>query len=213
MRLRLIAAAAVLTALPARGASPQLAPHAMDALTQLDVLPTASQLSEAFGQPIDATRDVVVQLARNADATVDLGVQLRAIHALPSFCPAAPAPCGVGEPAHDALVQLINAVQAAQTREDLLRLRSAIEALGATRSGLDSDVAELLPLLGAGSRDVRATTARALPNLCNAQAKAPLMMRYQQEPVAQVKQEILNAINALPPAGPCVMMAAAATTP
>jgi HEAT repeat protein len=199
MRLRLLAALALLCTLPARGDNPQLAPHALDALTQLDTLPSEAALSDALGLPPDQAVVPLAELARNADGTVDLGVQLRAIHALPAFCPPAPAVCGLP---HDTLIQIINAAQAPQhTREDVLRLRTAIEALGATRSGLDSDVAELLPLLRDDSRDVRATVARALPNLCNAQAAGPLMMRYHVEPVAQVQLEILSALDVLD--GPC----------
>ena len=195
MRLPWLPAAALLCTLPARGDTPQLAPHALDALTQLDELPSQTALADALGLPPDQAVVTVAQLARNADGTVDLGVQLRAIHALPAFCPPAPETCGLP---HDTLIDIINAASTpAQTREDVLRLRTAIEAIGATRSGLDSDVAELLPLLSNTSRDVRATVARALPNLCNAGATGPLMAAYHREAVPQVQLEILSALDVL----------------
>lgn len=199
MRLPWIAAAAVLCALPARGDPPQLAPQVLDALTQLDELPSQTSLTDVLGLLPDQAVVPLAQLARNADGTVDLGVQLRAIHALATFCPPAPATCGLP---HDTLIEVIHAASTpAQTPSDVLRLRTAIEAIGATRSGLDSDVDELLPLLVNTSRDVRATVARALPNLCNPQATGPLMVAYHREAVPQVQLEILSALDALD--GPC----------
>jgi hypothetical protein len=72
------------------------------------------------------------------DHTADLGIELRAIRALPAYCPE---PCGPGTPVHDGLIAFIDGFPAAQyTPQDLLRLRAAVEALGATRSMLASDV-------------------------------------------------------------------------
>ena len=110
--------------------------------------------------------------------------------ALPSYCPAAPAVCGPGSVAHDTLVALIDSYAAPRTPQDLLRLRAAVESLGATRSGLASDVDKLIPLLGNGSRDVRATVVRALRNVCNMQAIPPLSLRLQSETTDQVRRAI-----------------------
>jgi len=199
MKPGLVIAAALLCALPARGESPAPSAYAIDALTQIDGLPTAASLADAFA-PAPALDDLVV-LALNADRTVDVGVQLRAIHALPTFCPAGlanRAACGAGTVVHDTLIQIIDVQQRSQhAPQDVLALRAAVEALGATRSGLGSDVTELIPLLGDGSRDVRATVARALHDICNMQAKAPLQARYSMEPVLQVRLEISNAIQDL----------------
>jgi hypothetical protein len=199
MRLGLVAGAAMLCALPAHGESPVPSDRALDALTQLDVLPTAATLTDAFA-PNPALADLAA-LAINADRTVDLGVQLRAIHALPTFCPSGAvnrAACGDGTVIHDTLIKVIDDQQRSQHGpQDVLALRAAVEALGATRSGLGSDVVELLPLLGDGNRDVRATVARALHDICNIQAKAPLQARYSMEPVLQVRLEISNAIQDL----------------
>lgn len=199
MRLGLVAGAALLCALPAHGESPAPSDHVLNALTQIEVLPTAAALTDAFAP--DPALTELAALARNADRTVDVGVQLRAIHALPTFCPAGAAnraACGDGTVVHDTLIQIIDAQQRSEhTPQDVLTLRAAVEALGATRSGLDSDVVELLPLLGDGNRDVRATVARALHDICNMQAKAPLQARYSMEPVLQVRLEISNAIQDL----------------
>jgi HEAT repeat protein len=79
----------------------------------------------------------------------------------------------------------------------VLRLRAAVEALGATHSGLVTDVNKLLPLLDDPSRDVRATVVQALRNTCNAQAITPLSMHYQVEPTEQVKLAIYAALRDL----------------
>jgi len=73
-------------------------------------------------------------------------------------------------------------------------LRAAVESLGATRSGLASDVDKLIPLLGNGSRDVRATVVRALRNVCNMQAIPPLSLRLQSETTDQVRRAISAAL-------------------
>jgi glyceraldehyde-3-phosphate dehydrogenase/erythrose-4-phosphate dehydrogenase len=96
------------------------------------------------------------------------------------------------------LVALVVSEQAAQrTPQDLLRLRAAVEALGQTRTGLASDVDTLMPMMASTSRDLRATVVRALLNVCNMQALAPLNKSYTTERVAQVKAEIYAAIQDL----------------
>ena len=199
MRPGLLMSAALLCTLTAHGQTAGPSQHALNALTQIDALPTAPALTDAFA-PAPALDDLI-ELAVNADHTVDVGVQLRAIHALPTFCPSGPtarALCAQNLLVHDTLIQIIESDQRSQhTPQDTLRLRAAIEALGAMRSGLESDVSELVPLLGNGSRDVRATVARALHNICNMQAKGPLQIRYSMEPILQVRLEISSAIQDL----------------
>jgi len=199
MRLGWVATTALLCTLTAHGQIAAPSEHALNALTQIDALPAAAALTDAFA-PAPAFDDLI-QLALNSDHAGDLGVQLRAIHALPTFCPTEPTArvaCAQNTLVHDTLIQIIENDQLTQhTPQDTLCLRAAVEALGATRSGLESDVIELVPLLGNGNRDVRATVARALHNICNIQAKAPLQARYAIEPILQVRIEILSAIQDL----------------
>ena len=195
MRLGLIGCASLLCALPARGGEPELPASVVHALTPIDTQPTKSALNQVFTTPqlaLENLRSIAL------DRSLDLGIQLRAIRALPSYCPTVPEACGPGTPVHDTLIMLITSQQLVQhTPQDQLRLRAAIEALGATRSGLATDVGALMPLLSNGSRDVRATVVRALLNICNAEAIVPLSRSYSVEKVAQVKVEISAAIQDL----------------
>jgi HEAT repeat protein len=187
----LYACAVLLSALPAAGDNALLTVPVIAALTPIDSLPSKAALDDAFGAPtaLDKLRAVA------SDQTVDLGIELRAIRALPVYCPS---PCVPGTPVHDGLIALIDGFPAAQyTPQDLLRLRAAVEALGATRSTLASDVTELVPLLDHGSRDVRATVARALGSLCNNTALGPLNAHYAEERSLQVQVAITAALQAL----------------
>lgn len=198
MKLRLAACVAAVCSLPAYGDKTTLPPSVVDALSPIDTVPTRSALDGAFADSqgaLDSLRVIAL------DRSGDLGIQLRAIRALPSYCPAAPKSCGVDSPVHDALVSLVKTITAEapalQSPQDLLRLRAAVEALGQTRTGLYSDVETLMPLLGSGSRDLRATTARALLNVCNTQALGGLSKSYSTEPVPQVRVELSAAIQDL----------------
>jgi len=187
----LYACAVVLCALPAGADNALLTPPVVSALMSIDEVPSKAALDNAFGAAtaLDNLLNVAV------DRTVDLGIELRAIRALPAYCPA---PCGLGAAAHDGLTALIDGFSAAQgTPQDLLRLRAAVEALGATRSALATDVDELVPLLDHASRDVRATVARALGSLGNSAACAPLKAQDLHEPSLQVESAIHAAVQAL----------------
>lgn len=189
-----IALAVLLCALPAQGDLEHLPAAVVDALTQIDSAPSKSALNDMFPTPqaaLDNLRAIAV------DHTIDLGVELRAIRALPAYCPALPLLCG-GTPVHDTLVSLIDEyARSPRAPQDVLRMRAAVEALGATGSGLATDVDKLLPLLDDPSRDVRATVVRALRNICNGQAITPLSVRYQSEPTDQVKLAIYAALRDL----------------
>ncbi len=193
MRRGVHIAVVVLCALPARGDVTSLPPPVVDALTPIDTLPTKAQLNDAFGTvALDQRRAIAT------DANQDFGIQLRAIRALPSYCPTLPAKCLPGTPAHDTLIGVINGYAASpQAPRDLLRLRAAVEALGVARSGDSSDVQILVPLLGHASRDIRAATARALGNICNTLAESPLHTRYTTEPIDQVRLAISTALRDL----------------
>ncbi|HSR98233.1 MAG TPA: HEAT repeat domain-containing protein [Kofleriaceae bacterium] len=186
----LLAAAVLLCALPAAGALPDLPTEVADALTQIDSAPSRDTLNAMFPTP-QAALDKLRQVA--LDPT-DTGVQLRAIRALPAYCPS---PCA-NNPVRDTLLSLIdNYSRTMHGPQDIMRLRAAVEALGAMRSGLASDVTLLKPLLDDMSRDVRATAVRALRNICNQDAITPLSMHYQSETTEQVKHEIYDALRDL----------------
>jgi HEAT repeat protein len=196
MRPGLIACAVLICALPADGGTTAVAPAMVDVLMSIDTPPSQPALYDAFGAPPLLPDNRLLALA--SDPSLDLGVAIRAIRALPAYCPAAPQVCGAGTAAHDALVSLIQGYQSSQhTSQDLLRLRAAAEALGATHSGLASDVDELKPLLGDPSRDVRATVVRALRNICNSTAIPPLTTSLPSEPTMQVRLAIVAALHDL----------------
>ena len=187
----LYACAVVLCALPASGDNALLTAPVIAALTTIDEVPTQAALDRAFG--VTPALDSLLNIA--FDHTADLGIELRAIRALPAYCSA---PCGPGAPAHDGLIALIDGFPSAQyTPQDLLRLRAAVEALGATRSQLTTDVQKLAPLLDQASRDVRATVARALGSLGNSAACAPLKAHYPDEKSLQVQYAISAAVEVL----------------
>jgi hypothetical protein len=156
-------------------------------LTPIDSLPTTQQLDLAFpGQAL-------VELSAIAGAEGnDVGVRLRAIHALVNYCAA---PCAVGDTAHDTLASLVTTNANMISGSDVLVLRAAIEALGPLQ--VASDVSLLSPLLDHPSRDIRATTANALLALCNSNAIQPLRVRYSEETVEQVELAISQALRLL----------------
>jgi hypothetical protein len=191
MKRGVIVCAVLLCALPAQGDLTALPPAVEDALSQIDTPPQKSTLNEMFTTP-DAALENLRLIA--LDHSVEPGVGLRAIRALPTYCPSA---CGTTT-IHTTLVQLIDEYERSpHSPMDVLRLRAAVEALGVMRNGTSSDVAELSPLLGDPSRDVRATVAQALRNLCNAEAIEPLRARLQIEQVEQVRSALTAALRDL----------------
>lgn len=195
MRIALAGWAALLCTLPAHGGEIALPQSVVHALTPIDAQPTPAALNQVFENP-ELALENLKSIA--LDRSIDLGIQLRAIRALPSYCPPEPQPCGPGTMVHDTLIMLMKSQTLVQhTPQDQLRLRAAIEALGATRSKLAEDVNTLKPLLSNGSRDVRATVVRALLNICNTEAIDPLTRSYSLEQVAQVRAQISAAIQDL----------------
>jgi hypothetical protein len=186
----LLLAAVLLCAWPAAGALPDVPDEVVDALTQIDTAPSTDMLNGMFPTP-QAALDNLRQIA--LDAT-EFGVQLRAIRALPAYCPS---PC-TDSPVRDTLLSLIaNYSRTMHAPQDIMRLRAAVEALGATHSRLAADVTLIRPLLDDLSRDVRATAVRALRNICHQDAITPLSMHYQSEKTEQVKHEIYDALRDL----------------
>jgi hypothetical protein len=164
-----------------------------NALTPIDEIPTQSQLDLVFAGQALPNLSAIAQ-----DPTGDTGIRLRALHALPKYCVA---PCGDSDTAHLTLVGVVNATATARSGSDLLVLRAAVEALGPLR--VQTDLALLLPLLTHASRDIRATTALALRDLCNTAALTPLHTAEQQEPSAQVRFAVEDALRVLGTPGAC----------
>jgi hypothetical protein len=178
MTPRLLVIAALLCAVPATGGDIKPTPAQVDALTVVDPLPSPAAIDRAFASGPAPTPGLDAVVALAGDSTQDLGLQIRALRALPQYC--LPAGCA-GTAVHDALARIFDGYRAqleagARSPQDLLRLRAAMEALGATRSGLQSDV-DLLTLspvlLHYPSRDVQVTAVRALRNLCSPNLCSP----------------------------------------
>jgi hypothetical protein len=175
MRARPIVLAALLCAVPATGSGIDVTQAQIDALTVIDAPPSRDVIDLTFSSNPGLTPglDAVLRLA--IDNAQDFGLQIRAIRALPLYCPATPTDCA-RLPVHDALATIVGGFRDQLASGplaplDLLRLRAAMEALGATQSGLQSDV-ELLTkpppvLLQHPSRDVQVTAVHALRNLCS----------------------------------------------
>lgn len=170
---------------PARG-DHQFDDETLHVLAMIDRQPTVQELVRAFGP------DPTLPLIHVAtDPSRNFGMRLRAINALPQFCPA---PCA-GTLIHSALRGLL-AGPAADGR-DILLMRAALEALGESRSGDSSDVSVIVPYLSHSSRDLRAAAAYALRVMCNTQALSPLRARYEIETVDQVRVAISAAFREL----------------
>jgi hypothetical protein len=180
--------------LPARGDNSLLTTRTITALTSIDSVPSIAGLNDTFSSPEAALLDLQA-LAR--DPSIDPGIAIRAIRALPGYCPPAPQSCATGA-VHETLIRLITDFPATpQSGAPVLRLRAAVEALGMTRAVLDADVDLMLPLLKHHSRDVRATVVRALRTSCNAKATAALKTLGVNEPTMQVQFAILSALRDL----------------
>ena len=190
-----IAALLLLCALPARGQSVALAPQILYALTSIDALPSKADLEAVLANP---PNELAMLRGYATGSGYDFGVRLRAIRAIPHFCADRPAEC------HAAILAVLDGVDASDgsAGQKLLRRRAAIEALGAARAGDPGDVARLVGFLGDGSRDLRVAAARALRDLCDPAAIAPLRQRRDVEQVAQVRHALDEALAVLAECGP-----------
>jgi len=177
MMPRLLVVAALLCAVPATGGDISPTPAQVEALTVVDAPPSPAAIDRAFASGPGPMRGLDAVVALAGDPMQDLGVQIRALRALPQYC----LPSCAGTAVHDTLARLVAGYRdqlaiAALSPQDMLRLRAAIEALGATRSGLQADV-DLLTLspvlLHHPSRDVQVTAVRALRNLCSPDLCSP----------------------------------------
>jgi HEAT repeat protein len=183
----------LLCALPALSEETQLSSDILHTMTPIDTVPTKADISNIFPQ------NTATQLAGIAqDGNVDFGVRLRAIRALPQFCPT---PCAGAIP-HQTLVSLLSAVTPSEQQgSSILLTRAIIEALGVAKSGDSADVSRLTPFLDNSSRDIRAAAAFALRDLCNQAAVTPLRNRYNVEMgpngIPQVRLAISDALRDL----------------
>lgn len=184
-RAILPAFAIALCALPARGNQLVLDDELLHTLTQIDAVPTKESLQNVLSpNPLDRLQAIA------RDAGVDFGARLRAIRAIPHFCPS--------PGCRGAILDVLGSVDhESNTGRRLLLLRATIEALGVARTGDPDDVSLLVPYLDHASRDIRAATARALRDMCNTQAIVPLRSRYEHEQVGQVRLAISTALRDL----------------
>lgn len=166
---------------------------ALNTLTAIDMVPTKQQINRAFDNDEQKARDSLATIATDPDPQ-NVAVRLRAIHALAKYC-GTPTACTASDVAHQSIASVITANKTATTGSPVLVLRAAIETLGTMK--VAADVSTLVPLLNHPSRDIRAATARALRDLCNAQAITPLRARYSAETTDQVKLAISEALRIL----------------
>ncbi|HTL32593.1 MAG TPA: hypothetical protein VL326_05695 [Kofleriaceae bacterium] len=174
-----------------------LAPKATNTLTTIDSVPTRQQIDEAFSDSSQTPLQNLASLATDPQNATDVGIRLRAIHALAKYC--ASTPCVDSDVAHQSLKTVIQDNAHEITGSKVLLLRAGIETLGAMRLSSDSDFLVVqMSLLDHPSRDIRAATARALSDICNgASAITPLRVRYSHELTEQVKLAISEALRIL----------------
>jgi HEAT repeat protein len=193
-----LAAAAGLCALPAHGdGGPSL--DIIHMLTPIDSVPTKEALTSVLQSP---NNEVTVLRDFALDRTLDFGMRLRAVRALPHFCPDPPTPQPTA--CHQAILAVLNSIDTGTDSpgQKILRRRAAIEALGAARSGLPEDVTLLADFLDDSSRDIRVAAARALRDICDPAAIEPLRrQRDAQNEVPQVVHAIEEALAALQQCG------------
>jgi HEAT repeat protein len=181
---------AALCALPAaRGDSVQLTTTVLHAMTPIGSTPSKKDIESIF--PTNAV-DELTEIAHSN--SVDFGVRLRAIRALPEFC----LPNCAGSIPYQSLTSLLaTIVSNPQEGTSILLVRATIEAIGIAKSGLSEDVGLLAGYLTSTSRDVRATTAYALRDLCQPSAIPNLRAQYNVEAVMQVRLAISTALRDL----------------
>jgi hypothetical protein len=175
--------ALVLAAMPARGSEPTLLEQ--HTLSPIDSLPRSE----------DVTSLTLTRLSELATGASDLGIQLRAIRALPTFCvPDCLRVGGVEHPAHATTLAVIGQTAGLTDGRSILKRRAGIETLGLIRSNESSDVDLLVALLDDASRDIRATVATTLLRMCAQSASPALRARSLVEQVPQVKFALTRAV-------------------
>lgn len=197
-----------LCALPARGAQPLLPSQILYALTSIDTAPTRQDLEVILASP---TNEISMLQQYALGSSFDFGMRLRAIRAMPQFCPQQLSECRA------AILSVLDDIDTAggSPGQKILRRRAAIEALGAARTGnpasticpcssVPADRDRLAAFLNDGSRDIRVAAARALRDLCDPAAMQDLQNHARTWPqeVEQVTQAIHEALSVLSQCGP-----------
>ncbi len=177
-----LAAAAGLTATVSAGKSQLVAsPALIEALSGVDFLPPADDLTAMVGGDLQVLVDL-------AESDVDPGVRIRAYRSLGLLD---------SDLTRSALAASVEKRKTATAGTELLILIASVEGLGQI-GGADA-VRALVPLLDAPARDLRAATARALGATAAPGACAPLRARQSQEASSQVRLAIDAAIAAVCP--------------
>ena len=167
-------------------AQPEASPASSeDLLGAIDFTPSRDDLDAAMPSAPD-------ELITLATGDGDVGRRLRAIRALTQY---------PGDPAHTALLAVLDEVEDATAGPDALVLRAAIEALGVIGTSQDVDrIAFFLDAEGAtpyDGRDIRWSAAMALGAIHAGTAVAPLRARQSVEQTEQVKFAITEALRAI----------------
>ena len=174
-----------------------LSPDVQNTLTTIDEVPTQAQVTSAFGSGSDAATMGLIAIAQDT-STTNIGVRLRAIRALANFCPpisVTDSHCDPLSQTHQTLLGLLGANGTSSVGADIMTLRAALEALGELKIG--DDYLDIQAQLDNPSRDVRATAALALRDLCDTRATTALRTRLQHEATAQVQLAISSALRVL----------------
>ncbi|HEY4238434.1 MAG TPA: HEAT repeat domain-containing protein [Kofleriaceae bacterium] len=175
----------------------------IEALTPVDATPDLTAIDSLFRDGGGAMLNLI---AAATDPQGDVGVAIRAIRTLPAYCanqldPSVSEACATNSEPHDTLAGVVTTYRDDHSMAGLMKLRSAIEAIGLTRSSDPNDVALLEPLTQHDSRDIRAAAATALGNVCNTSAQSWLQQRVSQEQSLQVQASLAIAIRKLQACG------------
>ena len=165
------------------GEPPPGDPAVVETLSGIDHVPTRGTLDGLMGGAAEST---LIAIARGvAEESADPGVRIRAYRALAAY---------PGAATQTALRAAI-ADHSGEDELDTLYLRAAVDSLVQV-AGPDA-VTDLVPLLDHSSRDVRASTARALGDTGSDDAVSPLRARLSVEEVGQVRLAIAEALRVL----------------
>jgi urea transport system permease protein len=181
--LLLVAAIAIASAAIRPATAPPGDTGVVEILSGIDYIPSRGSLDDELGA---GAADKLIAIARGtAEESADAGVRIRAYRALALY------PGATTEAALRASI----AEHAGGGAIDTLYLRAAAESL-VQIAGADA-VDDLVPLLDHQSRDVRASTARALGDTGSGAAVSPLRARLSIEEVGQVRLAIAEALREL----------------
>ncbi len=181
MLMAVAIASAAITRPPAEAPPGDLA--VVEALSGIDYVPTRGTLDGLMGAAAETS---LIAIARGtAEEANDPGVRLRAYRALAAYPSAAT----------ESTLRGGIAEHAGGGDLDTVYLRAVVDSLVEVAG--PNAVDDLIPLLDHASRDVRASTARALGDTGSEDAVSPLRARLSVEEVGQVRLAIAEALRAL----------------